>query len=258
MSMSKRLNRRSLLLGAGAAFAGGGLAAELGGAWSWADQTGAERVGPRWALLIDQAACARRDGCRACVAACHEGHSVPDESEPPHAVKWLWKEPFDRVFPDQINPAFSQSRRQLPVLVLCNHCGNPPCASVCPTGATWRRDDGIVAMDPHRCIGCRYCMVACPYEARSFNWSTPPVANTKSDYPRRSAGVVEKCTLCAERVDLGEVPLCVEACHSRGSSALCFGDLGNPGSELRRRLEGRVALRRKPELGSEPSVYYLV
>ena len=89
-----------------------------------------------------------------------------------------------------------------PVLVLCNHCDNPPCARVCPTEATWKRDDGIVMMDWHRCIGCRYCIAACPYGSRSFNWQRPAAASRQADpdYPTRTKGVVEKCTFCDERL----------------------------------------------------------
>ena len=117
-----------------------------------------------------------------------------------------------------------------PVLVLCNHCDNPPCVRVCPTKATWRRDDGIVMMDWHRCIGCRYCVVACPYGSRSFNWVNPRphVEDITMDFPTRMKGVVEKCTLCEERISRNQLPACVEACPY---GALIFGDRGDPNSE---------------------------
>jgi Fe-S-cluster-containing dehydrogenase component len=113
-------------------------------------------------------------------------------------------------------------------------------------------------MDPHRCIGCRYCMAACPYGSRSFNWENPSEAEHAGGYPQRSAGVVEKCTLCVERIDIGLAPWCVEACTRAGKAALTFGDLADPTSEVSRLLAARRALRRRPELGTLPNVYYLV
>ena len=140
------------------------------------------------------------------------------------------------------------------MLVFCNHCDNPPCVRVCPTQATWKRDDGIVMMDWHRCIGCRYCMAACPYGSRSFNWEDPRphIKEPNPDFPTRTKGVVEKCTFCDERLDKGQPPACVEACPEK---ALVFGDLNDPDSEVRRLLRSRFALRRKAGLGTSPEVY---
>jgi Fe-S-cluster-containing dehydrogenase component len=115
-----------------------------------------------------------------------------------------------------------------------------------------------VAMDQHRCIGCRYCMAACPYGARSFNWENPPSGSLPGSYPARTAGVVEKCTLCVERIDEGLAPLCVETCRGRGTGALTFGNLEDGSSPLRQLLASRPVLRRRPVLGTEPSVFYLV
>jgi molybdopterin-containing oxidoreductase family iron-sulfur binding subunit len=173
-------------------------------------------------------------------------------------VRWVWKEPFERVFPEQMHRYASVEQAKLPALVLCNHCRNAPCTRVCPTGATWRRSDGIVAMDEHRCIGCRYCMAACPFEARSFNWTNPQPAPSESNYPTRTAGVVEKCNLCVERIDVGQVPLCVETCRNRGAGALTFGDLEDARSPLRQLLASRNVIRRRPSLGTEPSIFYVV
>jgi molybdopterin-containing oxidoreductase family iron-sulfur binding subunit len=114
-------------------------------------------------------------------------------------------------------------------------------------------------MDMHRCIGCRYCMAACPYGSRSFNWSDPRKALPEKDidpsYPTRAKGVVEKCDFCAERVDRGLAPVCVGACKEK---ALAFGNLSDPASPLRAMLAGRYAIRRKTELGTDPQIYYLV
>jgi molybdopterin-containing oxidoreductase family iron-sulfur binding subunit len=129
---------------------------------------------------------------------------------------------------------------------------------VCPTQATWKREsDGIVMMDWHRCIGCRYCVAACPYGSRSFNWRDPRphIGEINEDFPTRSRGVVEKCTFCEERLARGEMPACVESCKER---ALTFGDLEDPESEVRAILGSSYSIRRKPGLGTRPEVYYLV
>jgi len=142
-------------------------------------------------------------------------------------------------------------------MVFCNHCDNPPCVRVCPVQATWKRQDGIVMMDWHRCIGCRYCVAACPYGSRSFNWFDPRpyIAELNPDFPTRTKGVVEKCNFCEERLAKGQPPACVEACKEK---AFVFGNLADPQSEVRQLLESRYTLRRKPELGTQPDVFYLV
>jgi len=113
--------------------------------------------------------------------------------------------------------------------------------------------------DMHRCIGCRYCMVACPYGSRSFNWQDPRHApnlhKPKSDYPTRTRGVVEKCNFCAERIDKGQIPACVEACKDK---ALLFGDLKDPSSEVSKALRSHYSIRRSPGLGTDPAVYYIL
>jgi molybdopterin-containing oxidoreductase family iron-sulfur binding subunit len=143
--------------------------------------------------------------------------------------------------------------------VLCNHCQNPACVRVCPTKATYKRpEDGIVMMDMHRCIGCRFCMAACPYGSRSFNYGDPrrylkTIPNPA--YPTRTRGVVEKCTFCAERLAVGQPPACVEAAKD---GALIFGDLADPNSAVRQILNSKFTIRRQPGLGTGPSVYYIV
>jgi molybdopterin-containing oxidoreductase family iron-sulfur binding subunit len=125
--------------------------------------------------------------------------------------------------------------------------------------ATWKREDGIVMMDFHRCIGCRCCMAACPYGSRSFNWSDPrphiPGGTTNPDFPTRTKGVVEKCNFCVERLAKGLQPACVEVC-SHG--VLTFGDLDDPNSEVRRILGEQYSIQRRPELGTRPRVYYIM
>ena len=112
-------------------------------------------------------------------------------------------------------------------------------------------------MDWHRCIGCRYCMAACPYGSRSFNWIDPRkyIAEQNLDFPTRTKGVVEKCNFCEERLAKGKLPACVEACPQ---NAMSFGDLDDAGSEVRQLLGSEYAIRRKPELGTQPEIFYIV
>jgi Fe-S-cluster-containing dehydrogenase component len=127
----------------------------------------------------------------------------------------------------------------------------------CPTHATFKREsDGIVLMDFHRCIGCRFCMAACPYGSRSFNFRDPRpfIEEQNKAFPTRMMGVVEKCNFCAERLAVGEQPACVEA----SNGAIVFGDLDDPDSEVREVLRHNFTIRRKQSLGTEPCVYYIV
>ncbi len=214
-------------------------------------------TGRHLAMVIDQRKCLDTGECTMCIDACHRIHNVPAIADRAREVKWVWKERFDRAFPSVDSGYLPERLHGQPAIVLCNHCEHPPCVRVCPTRATWKRGDGLVMMDVHRCIGCRYCMAACPYGSRSFNWSDPrpAIAAVNPDYPTRTKGVVEKCTFCEERLARGEQPACVEACPSR---AIVFGDLDDPDSEVRSRLARRLSIRRRPELGTAPSVYYLV
>ena len=213
----------------------------------------------RWAMVIDERKCASHPDCKACAQACHRAHNVPALRDARHEVKWIWKEPFENVFPDRVNAWSPPATRERPTLVMCNHCENPPCVRVCPTQATWKRGDGIVMMDQHRCIGCRYCIAACPYGARSFNFEDPaPALAERTDYPTRTRGVVEKCTFCAERIADGAKPLCVEACAAVGCNALTFGDAADPSSEVSALLRSTDVARRHPELGTSPNVFYVL
>jgi [DsrC]-trisulfide reductase subunit O len=212
----------------------------------------------RWGMIIDVKKCAKDDGCTGCIEACNKLHNIPAMDNPAHEIRWIWREPFRSVFSADQAPYMQESLQDISTLVMCNHCDDPPCVRVCPTGATWKRQgDGVVMMDWHRCIGCRYCMAACPYGSRSFNWVDPrPYIQTLSpDFPTRTKGVVEKCTFCAERLAKGKGPACVEACPEK---ALIFGDLNDPKSEIRQTLASGFFLRRKPELGTGPNTYYVV
>jgi len=229
------------------------------------DTTAATPEGPsgpltakRWAMVVDVKKCQEHGRCDDCKVACHLVHNVPDFGNPKDEIKWIWKESFEHAFYDQENEHLPEELKHTETPVLCNHCDNPPCVRVCPTQATWKREqDGIVMMDWHRCIGCRYCVVACPYGSRSFNWRDPRphIMKTQLDFPTRMRGVVEKCTFCEERLVRGELPACVTACKA---GALVFGDLEDPDSEVRKLLAERFSIRRKPGLGTQPEVYYLV
>jgi molybdopterin-containing oxidoreductase family iron-sulfur binding subunit len=194
--------------------------------------------------------------CHKMEKACNEAHNVPEHENKKHEIKWIWETHYKHVFPNKIDEFLQERLEDLPIPVLCNHCANPSCVQACPTQATFQREDGIVLMDFHRCIGCRFCMAACPYGSRSFNFRDPRefIKHENKEFPTRMKGVVEKCNFCAERLAVGKQPACVEA--SKG--ALIFGDLGDPQSEVRQLLKENYAIRRKQNLGTNPSVYYLV
>jgi Fe-S-cluster-containing dehydrogenase component len=241
-----------------------------------ANEPAVDQGGSRMAMVVNLKQCMRQQGCTDCLTACHHAHNVPMLSNPEfkltpqevqmREIKWIWKETFKRTFPTEETPYMREDLAQLAeknennILVLCNHCDNPPCVRVCPTQATWKRkSDGLVMMDMHRCIGCRYCVVACPYGSRSFNWRDPrqflDEKQLNPNYPTRSKGVVEKCNFCEERIVDGLQPACVTACKYR---ALTFGDLKDPNSDVRRVLRTQFTIRRKPGLGTNPQVYYVV
>jgi molybdopterin-containing oxidoreductase family iron-sulfur binding subunit len=242
-----RLSGLSLLAAAGKKLAGG--------AGKETPSEGA--AGIRWGMVIDVKKCRQGAGCNRCILACNLAHNIPQLPDRMHEVKWIWKEPFEAVFP-YASTGYAESENRGSLLpALCNHCANPPCVHVCPVEATWKREDGIVMMDWHRCIGCRYCMAACPYGARSFNWQDPRpwVSAVNASFPTRTAGVVEKCNFCEERLAKKLPPACVEACEAK---AIVFGNLNDPASEAGSLLRSRFAMQREAELGTSPSVYYIV
>jgi molybdopterin-containing oxidoreductase family iron-sulfur binding subunit len=223
----------------------------------------------RWGMVVDMSKFTSEDDYQKCIDACHRIHNVPHVTDnPKHEIKWIWTETYDHAFPGNEDELRGEKIKEMPFLVLCNHCDNPPCVRVCPTKATFKREsDGIVMMDMHRCIGCRFCMAGCPYGARSFNYKNPrpymDEAQENPEFPTRMKGVVEKCTLCYERLAKGLEPACVEAAKEiaakKGTTpGLIFGDLEDPNSEVRKILSERFTIRRKPELGTGPSVYYII
>jgi molybdopterin-containing oxidoreductase family iron-sulfur binding subunit len=151
-----------------------------------------------------------------------------------------------------------EGKHYLPVQ--CMQCEDPPCVKACPVEATWMEPDGIVVVDYDWCIGCRYCMAACPYWARHFNWTTPQIPaeemNTSTHYlgnRPRPRGVVEKCHFCIHRTRKGQQPACMEACPT---GSRIFGNLLDPDSEIRYVLANKQVFRLKEELGTEPKFWY--
>ena len=210
-----------------------------------------------WGMVIDTRQFKSSEDLEPIIEACRKIHNIPAFENKRHEIKWIWEEEYENAFPTKENKYLNERLEHLPFLVLCNHCENPPCCRACPTRATFKREsDGIVLMDFHRCIGCRFCMAACPYGARSFNFRDPRpfIKENNLQFPTRMKGVVEKCNFCAERLAVGKMPACVEA----SGGAIAFGDLENPNSKVRELLRTHYTIRRKQGLGTGPSVYYIV
>ncbi len=217
--------------------------------------------GKKFGMVIDIGACV---GCRRCMYACKEENNVPDLPLP-----MAWIEAFEL---DTTNPISeihsvptSESKTtytESPIegkwylTVNCFHCDNPPCVKVCPVGATFKGEDGIVEMDYDKCIGCRNCMAACPYNTRRFNWAEPEIPPEKVNplVPVRTKGVVEKCTFCVHRVREGMLPRCVEVCPV---GARHFGDMNDPESPVSRILNTDVSFRFLEEMNAQPKLYYI-
>ena len=200
------------------------------------------------ALVINQKRCI---GCQACALSCKMSNNVPDGM--------LWNRVLS-VNTDHMDGAVGTfpnlSREYLPIA--CQHCENPACQKVCPTGATYKDDKGRVLIDYDKCIGCRMCMAACPYNARVFNWNEP-VRQVGFDYgdkdvPARGKGIMEKCTLCHERADRGEEPMCVVNCPMR---ARVYGDLDDPNSEASKLVREGGAYTLLEDKGTRPQVHYI-
>jgi Fe-S-cluster-containing dehydrogenase component len=216
------------------------------------EKTGHANGAHHWGMVIDLDKCI---GCEYCLRACSAVNDVNTDK------------PWNIVVEEKTSAGhtFFFSRP-------CLHCQDAPCAEVCPVRATYVRDDGIVVMDYERCIGCRYCQVACPYDARKFNWEERTDVNPYiptwgiAEVERRPRGVIEKCTFCQHRIDAGllgglvpgvdpeATPACVVACPV---GARVFGDLKDPDSPVSKVIANNATLRLREELGTEPSVYYI-
>lgn len=196
----------------------------------------------RWGMLVDTSLCA--EDCDECVTACNEEHGLTGFDRPATDAQWIRKL--------TIKDKSTGYKKSFPVM--CQHCKHPPCVDVCPTGASFRRADGIVLVDKHTCIGCRYCMMACPYKARSF------IHETLSDqlpHAPRGKGTVESCTFCVHKLDRNEnTTACVQACERAGHRALIFGDLNDPDSEISKRLEEHGGMQIRADLGLDLGVRY--
>ena len=195
----------------------------------------------RWGMLIDSTKCA--SGCTDCVSACQHENGLPAPARPTDP-QWIRK--------IEIREVKTGRTQSLPMM--CQHCAEPPCVDVCPTGASFKRADGIVLVDRHACIGCRYCMMACPYKARSFVHE--PLADQKSEVPR-GQGCVEGCTMCVQRVDRGARPACADACAAAGHGAILFGNLNDPTSEIARTVASHAARQIREDLALDTGVRYL-
>lgn len=224
----------------------------------------------RWGMVIDLDKCA---ACQACTIACWTENNIPHGSPEEQALR---REVYWHKVLTVGRGQYPNARIEF-LPMPCMHCENPPCVTVCPAKATYLREDGIVMQNFRRCIGCRYCMIACPYNARSFNYKTPeerayhrpdspPDRNIQGPwpFPHRTRGVVEKCTFCFHRIDRGKkenkrigaevVPACVEACPTQ---ARTFGDLDDPKSLINQLLASRTAFRLREDMGTHPKVFYL-
>lgn len=179
-------------------------------------------AGKRWAMLIDLRKCV---GCQACTAACKFENNIPEGS-------------FRTWVPDVEIGTYPETRRAF-LPRLCNHCERPSCVKVCPADATWQRKDGIVEIDYDKCWGCGSCVDACPYDARFMN----PVTKT-----------ADKCNFCAQRVDQGLLPACVETCIG---GARQFGDLDDPNDPVTRQIKTEPVQVLKPDTGNQPRVFYI-
>lgn len=209
----------------------------------------------RWAMVADLRRCV---GCQTCTAAC----KVANGTAP--WVQWRWVVDFEIGEYPEVARAF--------IPVGCQHCDEPPCVEVCPSGATWRRADGIVAIDYDKCIGCSYCTVACPYQARykvdapRWAYGERPMESELAGEDHWRVGVATKCTFCSDLIDAGlarglepgadpeATPLCVNSCIA---NALYFGDLDEPASVVSRLIRENESFRMHEELGTRPAFYYL-
>lgn len=224
---------------------------------------------PKWGMAIDLDKCT---GCGGCVVACRVENNIPvagaEQCEQGRGIFWM-----DLLTIEE--GAYPHTRRQV-LPTPCNHCENAPCVKVCPVGATYQSEEGIVAQIWGRCIGCRYCTTACPYTRRYFNWSAPQwpeslKSQLNPDVATRPVGVVEKCTFCHHRIraarararaedraltdaDVQRLPACAQSC---AAGAITFGDLDDPESAVSRLSKSPRAFHLLEDLGTHPKVTYL-
>ncbi len=202
----------------------------------------------RWGMLIDTSKCV--DGCKDCVEACDKENGIDLVDKPEGASDDMW----ERQRPHwirQVKLKDNLTGRITTLPMMCQHCEYPPCTDVCPTGASFKRADGIVMVDRHICIGCRYCMMACPYKARSFIHAD--VAEKLTHTPR-GKGCVESCNFCVHRLDNGQTTTaCQDACKHQ---AIVFGDLKDPNSPVSKALKQYPSVAVRDDLKLNPGVRY--
>jgi [DsrC]-trisulfide reductase subunit O len=197
----------------------------------------------RWGMLIDASKCAT--GCNACVQACNEEHGIRGHGRPQSDAQWIRK----------VRLRDKESGRETSLPLMCQHCADAPCVDVCPTGASFRRADGIVLVDKHSCIGCRYCMLACPFKARSFIHEN---LTDQKPWTPRGKGTVESCNLCVHRIDEGKgrIPACAERCAAEGRGAILFGDLNDPESSVAKAIDERQSAELRADLELNTGIRY--
>ncbi len=178
----------------------------------------------KYGMLIEQSRCIN---CKACMIACQAENNVPLHKH----RNWIEESEVRGTYPN-LGLDFTPNQ--------CNHCDNPHCERVCPTGATFINDDGIVLINYDSCIGCRFCMMACPYDAR---------------YVDKERGVVDKCTYCTQRIYQGREPACLETCPGKVRT---FGDLNDPKSEISLKIATHRTEVKYPETGTKPRIYYII
>jgi len=196
-------------------------------------------------MLIDLSRCV---GCNACSVACKASNATPEGVHFTHVDKVE-----SGKYPNTVTLFFPRA---------CMHCENAPCVTVCPTHASYKRSDGIVMVDESKCIGCRYCIAACPYGARtyvkeikSYYGNSSSNSFEQTGYSEYTIGTVSKCELCSKRVDQGYQPACVQTCPA---VARKFGDLDDPNSDISKLISSSDAVQLLPELGTNPSFYYIL
>ncbi|ACF14304.1 4Fe-4S ferredoxin iron-sulfur binding domain protein [Chloroherpeton thalassium ATCC 35110] len=195
----------------------------------------------RYGMVMDMRACV---GCQACMAACSMENQTP-----------YWSEKFRTHVEDSAHGEYPNVRREL-LPRLCMHCENTPCLSACPTGATYKTEDGIVRINYDRCIGCYACMIACPYDAR-YPYDGDDVEKAEALYGSDCSHTmphVDKCSFCEHRVKSGLEPACAATCPT---GARIFGDLDDPNSEVHKLSVSGIARPLRAELGTSPKVFYI-
>ena len=203
----------------------------------------------RYAMAIDLSTCI---ACHACSIACKSNNNLPN------GVWYNRVETDGGEYMDTARGTYPNDLHRMHYPISCQHCSKPACVAACPTGATYQRDDGIVATNQEDCIGCDSCITACPYDVRTLLEEEPeyvvdfPLGDW--DAPTHVANTVEKCTFCANRLERGEVPACMELCPGR---ARHWGDMDDPESDISKFLEGKEYERLLEDAGTEPNVYYV-